>query len=353
MQKPSKEAINFQKVYHMAKYILLALLLSIFADANWKRQREALDQVYQTGIFRIFYTLRGQDALPLQKRKDTNHNGVPDYVEDIALQLQTSDLIYNKILGFTHPLQNDRYKNRAKGIDIHLLHMPSKHGSTGDAIISYRYRYIAVENYPVISIKIANNLRPGTRTPAHELFHVYQNGYTMFKNRWYTEGTARWSEYVLKKGAAPERPLPQNTDALTSLTEQTYVAKYFWNRLARLCGTSHRFPLPDTLLSLRYTARKKPVVEDTSIDGYDFMRRFFRMLDKTDAIASQERGIAEHMWRESLQKSAKNNPYILWALRQTIETFECKKIPEVKKFTDTVDQYLKAHAFQLKSGYAK
>lgn len=316
-------------------------------NADWKSQREALNQVYKIGIFRIFYTLRGPDALPLSKRKDNNKNGIPDYVEDIALQMQTADKIYSEALGFIHPLMNARYFNRVKGIDIHLLHLSHKHGSTGDAIVSYRYRYISVEKYPVLSIKISNNLRLGTRTPAHELFHIYQNGYSMFKNRWYTEGTARWSEFALKRGTGETRPLPHDIKRLQTLLEQTYGTKYFWNRLTKLCGTAEEFPVTDTLRSARYITLKKSIIEDNHLNGYDFMRSFFKMLDYTDNIASKQRGIDPYMWRESLQKSDKNNPYILWSLRKTIEQFECKQMPEVKGLLETIDIYLKKQSFQL------
>jgi len=49
-----------------------------------------------------------------------------------------------------------------------------------------------------------NRLDPtNNSTPAHELFHLYQYGYALFKQRWYLEGMAKWMETVFK----PEEPV--------------------------------------------------------------------------------------------------------------------------------------------------
>ncbi len=70
-----------------------------------------------------------------------------------------------------------------------------------------------------------NNLTKKTLTPSHEYFHILQNSYTMFKNRWYSESTARWSESIFKKGAAKQDNLPNSQKQIKELFDKTYDAE--------------------------------------------------------------------------------------------------------------------------------
>src|SRR5690606_16972046 len=67
----------------------------------------ALDQVLQVGEFRIYYTVRGSHSL--EALADTDRNGTPDMVDDLALQLTTARNLYSKVLGLRHPLEQARY----------------------------------------------------------------------------------------------------------------------------------------------------------------------------------------------------------------------------------------------------
>ncbi|MFN9913189.1 MAG: hypothetical protein ACK53L_11425, partial [Pirellulaceae bacterium] len=72
-------------------------------------------------------------------------------------------------------------------------------------------------------------------TPAHEVFHLIQNSATYFKNRWYTEGTARWSERGLGVGgnalANTSSVWPPAADDLPSLLLSSYeAADRYWRQ---------------------------------------------------------------------------------------------------------------------------
>ena len=288
-------------------------------------------QNYRLGEFRFFYTLSGPDALPAENQVDADNNGVPDFVENIAVRLQSSWQIMTESFGMTSPLESERYRGKVDFIAVEF-HTRDGSGSAGDAIMASR-------EFPgkhALKIRLSNRLRPDTLTPTHELFHVFQNGYTMFKTRWYTEGTARWSEYILKEGTGSREDLPPTTEALLEVLQQTYDTKTMWRRLAYLLDTNDgSFEVPINLPPP--APGYDEVLEDTRIYGYEFMRFFLEELDRLDALAATIYGVAEHDWEEDLQKSERNTPYILCAIKFTVERFS---IPDKRR--DEFDAYLGA-----------
>ncbi|XPV68930.1 MAG: hypothetical protein ACNI25_16745 [Halarcobacter sp.] len=319
------------------KTFFLILLLTISLNAGWKTQRENLDKVYILGDFRVFYTLKGKDALPRKNRVDLNKNSIPDYVENIAQRLNVTKELYTKILGFQDPLKSKRYRG-VKYIDIHILN--SKHSSSGDAVVTFNYKILDKED-EVISMKIRNNLDKDTLTPSHEYFHLLQNSYSMFKNRWYTEGTARWSERVFKKGTGKRGILPQNSRSLDVLLDMTYDAKGFWRKLAYLCDTNNGSFVNS--LNLKTDVPNYPnLIEDRRIYGYEFIRVFLENLDKQDNIVSKKRGYGEFDWSEKNQKyNEDNNKYILKAVVDTINTVCPKTNQEINNFKIVAKDYIR------------
>lgn len=317
------------------KALILIFLTFIFVQANWKTQRENLEHVYKLNEFRVFYSLSGEDALPLENQIDQNLNNVPDYVENIAQRLSVSKELFTNILNFQDPLKSQRYKN-VKYIDIHIL--KSKNSSSGDGIVKYNYKILDTKD-EVISMKIRNNLSKATMTPSHEYFHLLQNSYSMFKNRWYTEGTARWSERVFKKGTGERKVLPSNILELENLLEQSYETKYFWRRLAYLCDSNNGHFVNS--LNLKTDVPSYPnLIEDNRIYGYTFVKKFLENLDKFDNVVSKIRGFHEFDWSEDEQKYNKNNNiYILKALNQTIED-NCPTNKEILSFLKISKRYI-------------
>ncbi|MFT5718635.1 MAG: hypothetical protein ACI9T7_002842 [Oleiphilaceae bacterium] len=83
----------------------------------------------------------------------------------------------------------------------------------------------------VLTIDLSGLVRLKSQSIEHELFHLYQNGYTFFKNRWYTEGTARWSELVMSGHIGRGEELPKTTIQKEELFNKSYGANKFWNEL--------------------------------------------------------------------------------------------------------------------------
>lgn len=82
------------------KIIILDFIISHFLSANWKSERESLDNVYILGDFRVFYTFNGEHALSLENKVDLNENSIPDYVENIAQRLYVTKEVFINLLGF-------------------------------------------------------------------------------------------------------------------------------------------------------------------------------------------------------------------------------------------------------------
>ena len=319
------------------KIFIFLFLLITYLCASWKSEREALKYHYIVGNFRIFYDTEGKNALPLKNQADNNHNFIPDYVENIALRLELSKKLYTEVLNFQNPLQSQRYKD-IKYIDVHILKTDSS--SSGDGVNLYNYKTLPNKD-KAIAIKLSNDLREDTLTPSHEYFHTIQNSYTMFKNRWYTEGTARWSEGIFKEGTGKRDPLPQNSAELKDLLKKTYDAQFFWRRLTYLCDKDEGHFQEDSWMQ-QSTSGYPKLIKDNRVYGYSFMKAFLQNLDKEDNEASKQRGVEEFEWKEKDQRENQdNNKYILKALHNTIAT-ECKiKNDELTNFTNTIDLYIK------------
>ncbi|MDF1875014.1 hypothetical protein JHD48_04620 [Sulfurimonas sp. SAG-AH-194-I05] len=316
--------------------LFISILLVSMIEASWKKERESLDKIHQVNEFRIFYTLHGVNAL--EDNTDLNNNNIPDIIENIGLQLDTANQLFHNIFEFERPLVRSRYKNTVKYIDVHILSL-GYNGNSGDAVILYDYKIIK-ENTKSLSIAISNKIQFDNLTPAHELFHVYQNAYTMFKNRWFTEGTARWSEYAFKKRTGKQHNLPSTISQLETLLNQTYEAKYFWNRLLFLCAKDDKgFQLPLYLKERVYIGTKIKIIEDDTLFGYKFLYSLFENLDKMDNIVTKDRNLKMFKWKEKEQKSFINNKYILRALQQTILANSCTNV-EVQNFLTLIDLYL-------------
>lgn len=319
---------------------MLLLLLSA-ATAYAAPASDSLDKVYHVEPFRIFYTLHGRHALPDEHRKDQNRNAVPDYVEHIGLKLSAANILYSEVFGLTNPLNSQRYRGRARYIDVHLLNIEGR-GSAGDEVVRYRYRALEDKSGGALLIKLSHNLRAQTMTPPHELFHLFQNGYTMFKNRWYTEGTARWSEYAFRKGVGTGQPLPASAEALSALVRQDYEASAFWNRLAYVCDrNAGKFTLPD--LPQQQIASYPPPFEDTTVHGYDVIRSLLENLHVQSDKVTRERGYTAYAWDEHDQKYNDDNHIpIFCAVKQAINTTctaQQRATPEMLGFMSALETY--------------
>ena len=290
---------------------------------RWKKRRAALNQVYQVDEFRIYYTLTGGDRLPTPQ--DINRNGVPDRIENIALQLVAAREIYTQTFQLRHPLDSPRYRDRVQFIDVHVGVLPFElggarnRGYAGDGIVNYYRPSDPVAGVEVLTIDIANTLPVGNLTPAHELFHLFQYGYTLFKTGWFLEGTARWIESALGAGAGIPGELPRSQAELRELFRLRYRAVGFWIAFAQRFNHQDTLAIPPGLESLTYVGTEQRVIKDRQFYGASIIRPLLEELDAMDDRVSREFQRDSLHWSETDQRSADNSPYIWTAILQLID----------------------------------
>ncbi len=291
---------------------LAPALIAVAAGAAEPAPRP--EQVHQDGRLRIFYTLEGRHAVD---PTDANGNGTPDPIEDIATQILAARELWIGALGYPDPFVSERYRE-ATFLDVHLRHRDSlgANGVAYDELQTYRKPGDPAGTRSLgfsvaTSVKATENL-----TPAHEFFHLIQNGATFFKNRWFTEGTARWSEAGLGAGAV-SRGLkaatwpPASPLKLDDLAYET--AGQYWEPLLLQVDAKRRLPdLPAPLTERRYV-NGQPVLRDPDLAGWAFVRDLLTELGRADDLAFQARALTR--WSEDEQRSPANTPFIEAAVR--------------------------------------
>lgn len=273
----------------------------------WQQRRVALDRVFVADEFRIFYTLTGPDALPVEDQVDSDGDGVPDKIQNIAHQLVTARQVYVLVLGLRPPLESPRYRDRVKFIEVNVWALEGRNGSTGDAIVNYHRPIDAPEGVEVVTVDLAAKLPAGNLSPAHELFHVFENGYTQFKNAWYYEGMARWSEDLLRAGAGRGGSLPANEQERDALFQLSYDASRFWVALARQSDLAGKVTIPPELRNVRYVGSGKRVVEGDLFSGAQWVKPLLEELECQDHLVSQEEKLNPLDWPEARQRAPENN----------------------------------------------
>ncbi|WPO68333.1 hypothetical protein SDC64_05230 [Acinetobacter haemolyticus] len=260
----------------------------------------------------------------LVDKTDVNNNDTPDYVENIAIQADATIKALN-YLGFINPLESKRYKNVAKFIDIHIVSM--KYNG-----VAYEEPYFFDKDYALL-IKINNNLNnfPGNywTVVSHEIFHLYQYGYSYFKASWYLEGMANWAERLLRNDDIEVKATLNLPNSKKSLHESVYNLPYnlFWYRLAKLSPNDNNKTLPSTLMKMTYV-NGDLVFKDNQIIGYHFIISFLENLQKSSNLYF----IYNSFPTEYQQKDVKTYPIIIGAVKKTMLELEFKKTEEVKKF---------------------
>jgi len=258
------------------RHILTILLLVNLLYADWRSERESLENVSINEPFRIFYSLSNKHKVLDQKA-----------IKNIEDQLTLGYELLIKKRNLQEPLKNKNYHNKAYFIDVHILNL--KHnGLAGDAIIKYNYKAIENSSYS-ISMSLSNKLSKTNLTPLHELVHIYQNAYTKIKNRWVTEGIARLLEELIRDRKISSIKLPSNKAELKHVVSKTYDNAKFFKRFEELC--------------------KKDI----------FIKSFFEELSAQDNIIAKKYHYDKEDWKEKEQKSSKNNPFIFQALQNTIK----------------------------------
>lgn len=264
----------------------LILAAATGAAADWKAPREALERRLAVGEFRIHYTLEGENAFPPDAPPAQRRERAAELLERLAAQIDGAGRYYREQLGLVPPLDGARYRG-VRAIDVHILALEGKTGSTGDAPIVYRYRHLEGA-VPALTLSLSNRWVPPNPTPEHEVFHAYQYGYTWFKNAWFLEGLARSMESAFTGKTPRAEPLPRDAGEMRRVMARAYRADGFWNRLRSLCDAG-------------------------------LVRATLEQFQSLDREAARARGIDPADWPEEEQRSERNNPFLLAGLRRAVE----------------------------------
>ncbi len=310
----------------------VSFALSLSASAHAK---PPLPKHMVLGPVRVFYTVEGSSAVP---RADTNRNSISDHVEDVAKQVWAAHQLFCGALEFPDPFQSERYPGLTC-IEVRIWDRNEIGGGNGVAFEGSQRARTIPEGKPkdraiVMSVGKHVDARKNV-TPAHEFFHMIQYGTTYFKNRWYLEGMARWSEHGLGRDGLgqtkypPNGRWPQSPQQLRLLANMTYDAEFvLWNPIASRFDRKGELPrsrLTIELRSLRYSDGT-PVLRDHLLNGASLMRDVLLELGKFDDIAFKDLKYTE--WSEENQKSAKNDPYIYQAVMDVLR----RRSPPVGRF---------------------
>lgn len=269
-----------------------------------------LEKEYVADDFHIFYSLQGPDAIKFQY--DSLGDGVPDRIKDIATQLQAARFLYSTVLGLRFPLQQKIY-TRARQINVYIITLPKGNGVAFDRVASEKMSN-GVRLSCGLKVVLNTSLDPADNaTPAHELFHLYQYGYAVFKQKWYLEGMARWMENVFRPADKRVLPLAEPSTCERNFS-RGYGAASFWASYAQ-----HGFPaitLPDKAMAWRY-ADGSPVFKPRELPGGKMLQPFFQQLALSSESISREMNLANTRWSEKQQRDGQFNGLICQALADT------------------------------------
>lgn len=305
----------------MNRLCIVAATLVLGTTHSFAQNSTPTQSMHQAGKIRLFYYTTGQHAVDPQ---DANQNKIPDQVEDVLLQTQAAQTLWIDVLGFPDPFKTERFRT-ANFLDVHFRHKDvlKANGVTYDELQHFN-RPGDPKGTVSICFNVATSVKaPANLTPAHEFFHLIQNSSTYFKNRWFTEGTARWSERGLGTGGlGPAKvlstwPLPESQRA--ALFKRTYDAsEHFWNPLAKTHGTDDSLPPSsalERLQGMRYTDGST-VLKDLQLTGWRLIRDVITELAQEDDVAFNMLGYDR--WSEDNQKSPKNDAFILKTIERVI-----------------------------------
>jgi hypothetical protein len=288
----------------------------------------AEQQCLQQGNVRVFYHTDGQHAV---ESTDADGNGIADQVQDAMTQITAARLLFVKLLDFPDPFASDRFRDAAF-LDVHFRHkdLLKSNGIAYDELQRFKRPTDPPETRS-LCFNLATSIHPSKNlSPAHEYFHLIQYGVTYFKNSWYTEGTARWSECGLGTGSVgafeSSQVWPVADEGREMLFSRRYdAAETFWNALAQQHDDAEgELPASAALVELQNMkyVDGSPVLRDSRFSGHRFIRAVLLELGKTHDTAFRE--LAYDRWSEANQYSPRNSPYILEAVGRVIDGWQAK-----------------------------
>ncbi|WP_301099223.1 hypothetical protein [Otariodibacter sp.] len=257
------------------------------------------------------FSVEGEDA-GLEENELSFIN--KDNLINVHSQLTVANQLFQNVLMLEDPLSSQRY-DKAKFINITIEYSDKIFGTAYDEVVTNNE--LGLSNC-FIGMKISNKVNAIKNvTPAHELFHLYQNSAMMFKQSWLSEGTARWSESLIKEGTGEEEVLPETKEELLEVMDSSYGASKFWTRLFRLIDQNDTFTVPNDLDTITYS-NNKSVLQDNRAYGTRFIKVLFDELNFESNHVSKLKGWDRYGWKEKDQKDPKLNPYIWRAVKRAV-----------------------------------
>lgn len=285
--------------------VALLLMITTSADAA----------IYRQGIIYVIYDEAGERSVT--NKADVNANGVPDVVEDIATQVNAAREVFQGVFDFPDPLNAARFKN-VSSIEINIEAKDALKFN-GLAYSTVRKKSAHDLNERALHFKVANTINPHTSsTPAHEYFHLVQYSATYFRNAWYLEGMARWSQDSVAKINYPDGADIHFKLKSKSAEEKIFNGKYdmadfLWYPLA--VNMRDKVTLPAELVAKYRYVDGAPVFQDDIIFGPNVMLKILRVLKSKENLAAEKFGGVKE-WRKKGQRAELNNEFILESVRE-------------------------------------
>jgi hypothetical protein len=271
-----------------------------------------LNKTLNVDEFRIRYATEGPDALA--DATDANGNGIPDAIDDLVIQLTTARSVYVDVLGLRHPLRQPRYR-MAEAINVSVMAMAQGNGLAFDEVSREKSQDGTGQEACALSFAVNSRLQPHRNiTPAHELLHLFQYGYAMFKTRWYLEGMTRWMETAFVDNGVVDRdalrtPYARCEDVFASASS----ASPYWRAKARAAGRSGAVQIPPALFARTYVNGQR-VFSSPVFEGGRFAVPVLEALQKLSAEVAAQNGLARYNWPEDTQRSDRFDAQICQAV---------------------------------------
>lgn len=288
--------------------MVIGLLLAVIPTAS--------AAVYQQGIVYVIYDENEVDEV--KDRTDLNSNGVPDMIEDIATQINAARELFKDVFDFPDPLESQRFKN-VTSIEVDILARENMNNRSGQAISGVRKQSKHNPNERAIRIKVASNLNPHkSATPEHEYFHLVQYGATYFRNRWFLEGMASWSQdSVSKIKEYPDGKSIKSTLNDKAALEEIYQDRYstsksLWYPLA--VSKKDKAKIPAAMIEKYKYVDGSPVFHDDIFYGPNVMLAVLREMKSREEVAAANFG-GVNKWRKEGQRDDGNNEIIMDCVR--------------------------------------
>lgn len=272
--------------------------------------------VYQQGVVYVIYDETGDNAV--KDTADLNSNGVPDMVEDVATQINAARELFKDEFNFPDPLESERFKG-ATTIEVDILARENMSNKSGQAISSVRKQSAHDPNEAAIHIRVANTVNPRkSSTPEHEYFHLIQYGATYFRNSWYLEGMASWSQdSVAATKEYPDSKSLTSTLKSRAAAEDIYANKYsvsksLWYPLA--VSKRDKAKIPAAMIKKYKYVDGSPVFHDDIFYGPNVMLAVLREMKSREEVAGANFGGVDK-WRKKGQRNEQNNEIIMDCVR--------------------------------------